>query len=73
VDEYSQTVKELFDSNDQLSILMKSMELSLHKYNKTKDPASASSVAASRDIPSSVIHPLLQSRLVGNEEVLMKF
>lgn len=49
------------------------MELSLNKYNKTRDPASMSGVSAASKMQECEIHPLLSLAVDQKEIDLMKF
>lgn len=48
------------------------MELSMQKYNKTKDPASANAMTYVRNLDPK-IHPLLQGKVDDTELALMDF
>jgi ATP-dependent RNA helicase DDX54/DBP10 len=59
VDEYSATVRNLHETYSTiLDPLKNSIQLSLKKYNKNKDPASANAISLMRGVVPK-IHPLL--------------
>ena len=55
-----------------LDPLKRSIELSMNKYNKTKDPASVNAIKVMRGVIPR-IHPLLQDKVDLNEIALMEF
>jgi ATP-dependent RNA helicase DDX54/DBP10 len=68
LDEYMFYLAKLSDMHDSLlEPLLKSRTNAIAKYNKTRDPASAASVALMRSLPSVAIHPCLTS-LIDDKE-----
>ena len=74
IDEYTQEVEKIMEYHDGVLVpLAKSMELSLNKYNKTRDPASVNAVRIVREMDGAEIHPLLCNSVDQTEIDLMKF
>lgn len=74
VDEYSllhNSLHERFPTI--LDPLKRSIELSLLKYNKNKDPASQSAVSATRNLLMPRVHPMLANKVDNHEEELDNF
>ena len=56
-----------------LDPLKRSLELSLLKYNKNREPASQSAVTATRNFLMPRVHPMLLAKLDSHEEELDHF
>jgi len=72
-DEYCFYVAKLYDTHETLlEPLKKSLKNSVSKYLKTRDPASAASVALMKTVQVG-IHPCLLKEIDEKEEALMDF